>query len=53
MNPETKEIILEMKQYLRSQRNHRATGGELFDSNGFSAVYSAVNRLGYLDKDPE
>lgn len=45
--------ILAMKDALSEQREFRAHEPEKFDQVAFNSIYTAVNTLGYLDKDPK
>lgn len=45
--------IWAMKDALSEQRELRANEPEKFDQVAFNAIYTAVNILGYLDKDPK
>lgn len=50
MDSDTYDVLVAMRDYLAKQREHRAQGSG-FNQDGFQAVYIAVNKLGYLDKE--
>lgn len=52
LDPETRLVIEAMRLYVAQQREHRAIEDGLHNKEGFSAVYAALNKLGYLDKSP-
>jgi len=51
MSPRLKKLIHDARLYLAEQREYRAFAPTRFDQEGFSAIYQALNQLGYLDKE--
>lgn len=51
MSPRLQKLIQDARLYLTEQREYRAYRPDLFDQEGFGAIYTALNQLGYLDKE--